>query len=41
VGLLCLGAAVLAAGLLRLTVRDSDEFLAQQALSRGKTATES
>jgi predicted MFS family arabinose efflux permease len=41
VGLLCLGAAVLAAELLRLTVRDSDEFLAQLALRRGKTATES
>ena len=40
VGLLCLGVSVLAAVVIRLKVRDSAEFLAQDIRRKGTTATE-
>ena len=40
VGLFCLGVSVLAAGVIRLKVRDSAAFLEQLALQKGTTATE-
>ena len=40
VGLFCLGVSVIAAGVIRLKVRDSAEFLEQYARQKGTTATE-